>query len=423
MCRSFKYHQKTKHRGVILIYIRQQCLFSFEELIKFQPETKLSMVFKTLDLSKVVGGLQKKSKSGPKGYDPENILRALLAKRLENIKYTKTLVERLKSDPVFRYTCGFPVASRIPSEATFSRFTKILSDKLGSLEAILEELVVRAKELGIIDGEHIAIDTSKLDSYDASVPRSRVIHDGEHPDWGSKKDTHGNQVRWFGWKIHLAVDTKSELPVAVNVTPASVNDGTMAVPLVEDIKQRYSGIINPKFYMMDMGYDFDHIYRTIHDRYNAQAIIPLNHRGAYAPPEGLGWDGTPLCSMGYQMTYWGYDNGSFKFRCPHMTGKVNCPMGTNWCSSSNYGAVVKKRISDNPRYFTYPHRGTAEWQELYNERTSVERTFARLKENLGLNNITVRGIRKTKVHVLLSCISLVAGTIAVNTSKESERAA
>ena len=175
--------------------------------------------------------------------------------------------------------------------------------------------------------------------------------------------------------------------------------------------------------MMDMGYKFDHIYRTIHDRYNAQAIIPLNHRGAYASPEGLGWDGTPLCSMGYQMTYWGYDNGSFKFRCPHMTGKVNCPMGTNWCSSSNYGAVVKKRISDNPRYFTYPHRGTAEWQELYNERTSVERTFARLKENLGLNNITVRGIRKTKVHVLLSCIALVAGTIAVNTSKESERAA
>ena len=93
------------------------------------------------------------------------------------------------------------------------------------------------------------------------------------------------------------------------------------------------------------------------------------------------------------MTYWGYDNGSFKFRCPHMTGKVNCPMGTNWCSSSNYGAVVKKKISDNPRYFTYPRRGTAEWQELYNERTSVERTFARLKENLGLNNITVRGIR------------------------------
>jgi hypothetical protein len=58
----------------------------------------------------------------------------------------------------------------------------------------------------------------------------------------------------------------------------------------EDIKQRYSGIINPKYYMMDMGYDFDNIYKTIHDQHDAQAIIPLNSRSAYAPPEGLDWD-------------------------------------------------------------------------------------------------------------------------------------
>jgi len=319
------YHLKTKHRGVILIYIRQQCLFSFEELIKLQSETKLTLVFKALDLSKVVGGLQKKSRSGPEGYDPENMLRALLAKRLENIKYTKTLVERLKSDPVFRYTCGFPVVSKVPSEATFSRFIKSLADNICSLEDILEDLVIKAKKLGIIGGEHIAIDTSKLDSYDASVPKSRVIQDREHPDWGSKRDTHGNQVRWFGWKLHTAVDTKSELPVSVNVTPASVNDGIMAVPLVEDIQKRYS-----KYYIMDMGYDIEHIYRTIHDQYNAQAIIPMNRRSAYAPPAGLDWDCTPLCSMGYRMAYWGYDNGYIKFRCPHMAGKVNCPMGRNY---------------------------------------------------------------------------------------------
>ncbi|MGI6706740.1 MAG: transposase [Clostridia bacterium] len=184
--------------------------------------------------------------------------------------FTFTLVERLKSDPVFRYTCGFPVASKTPSEATFSRFTKSLSDNLGSLEDILEELVVKAKELGMIDGEHIAIDTSKLDSYDASVPKSRIIHDGEHPDWGSKRGTHGSQIRWFGWKIHAAVDTKSELPVTVRVTPASVNDGIVAIPLVEDIKQRYADIIDPKYYMMDMGYDYDNIYRIIHDQYNAR---------------------------------------------------------------------------------------------------------------------------------------------------------
>ena len=74
-------------------------------------------------------------------------------------------------------------------------------------------------------------------------------------------------------------------------------------------------------------------------------------------------------------------------------------------------------------WFTYPRRGSPKWQKLYSERTAVERAFSRLKENLGLNNITVRGIRKTRVLVLLSCIALIAGTIAVNVSKESDKAA
>ncbi|HHX23273.1 MAG: transposase [Firmicutes bacterium] len=100
---------------------------------------------------KVAGCLQKESKSDPNDHDPENMLRALLAKRLENTKYTKTLVDRLKSGPVFRYICGFPVAGQTPSEATFLRFTQTLSDTPYSLEDILEELVMKAKELGIIE--------------------------------------------------------------------------------------------------------------------------------------------------------------------------------------------------------------------------------------------------------------------------------
>jgi len=56
-------------------------------------------------------------------------------------------------------------------------------------------------------------------------------------------------------------------------------------------------------------------------------------------------------------------------------------------------------------------------------RASVETTFAMLKENLGLNSVTVRGIKKTKVHILLICIASIAGTLAVNISKDSDKAA
>lgn len=123
--------------------------------------------------------------------------------------------------------------------------------------------------------------------------------------------------------------------------------------------------------------------------------------------------GTPVCSGGYKMVYWGHYNQCNKFRCPHVLGKVECPHGSAWCSDSNYGHVVKTRIKDDPRYISIPHRASKGWQKIYNKRTSVERTFSRLKKHLNLENLTVMGAKKVKVHVLLSCISLIAGNIAI----------
>jgi hypothetical protein len=55
-----------------------------------------------------------------------------------------------------------------------------------------------------------------------------------------------------------------------------------------------------------------------------------------------------------------------KFRCPHMTGDVNCPFGSNWCSSSNYGLTLKLNYRKNPRIHGYPLRNSKTWKNLYN---------------------------------------------------------
>lgn len=58
------------------MYIRQECLFSFDELIKFQPETKFEMVLSQLDFSNAVLSLSRPEyKRGPKGYDPLSLLK------------------------------------------------------------------------------------------------------------------------------------------------------------------------------------------------------------------------------------------------------------------------------------------------------------------------------------------------------------
>ncbi|QCT02404.1 transposase IS4 family protein [Paenibacillus algicola] len=88
-------------------------------------------------------------------------------------------------------------------------------------------MVNRCRQEGVIDGSHVAIDSAAIQAYEKKNPESKSEQTG-HANWGAKFDSFGNKVTWFGYKLHLAVDTQSELPLALEVTPADVNDGEMA---------------------------------------------------------------------------------------------------------------------------------------------------------------------------------------------------
>ena len=399
------------------MYIRHNPLFSFDTLMQYQPKTRLAMVFESIDLHPCLKALPEKSIRGPKGYNSSALIKAFLAMRLCSIPTVTSLVERMKSDLLFCYDCGFSMTQSVPSSATFSRFFQKITDTEG-LQELFSSLVDTACADDLIAGEVVAIDASAIDAYEKPVPKKDLKDDGNHATWGSKLDTHGNQHTWFGYKLHLAVDTASELPIAIKVTPANRNNSTQAIPLMDAIKSQ------PKYYCMDMGYDTKDIYQAARN-YRSQAIIPLNRRKEKLPPEGMDENRTPTCSMGYPMVYWGCEKekGILKFRCPHVCGKVNCANGSAWCSESNYGLVVKKKVEEDPRSFCTPHRGTREWEKLYDQRTSVERVFSRLKEHLGANSLRTRGIKKVTSHLLLCCIALFAGTIAVNRQAKKKQTA
>lgn len=405
------------------MYIRQTTLFSFEEIIKFQKQTKLELILAQIGTSKLANTMKKSFIArGPKGYNPVNLLYALIAMQVEKITSIKSLVTRLKEDPVFRYSCGFDVLGRVPSESTFSRFINKLSNT-EELQNLFHDLVIKAKKLGIIDGDHVSIDSTKLNSYEAAIPKKDIIDDGSNPNWGVKRDTNGNNIRWFGWKLHILCDSKSELPLDIMVTPASNYDGTVALPLIKQFFGNYKDNFKPKYYAMDSAYDLEDVYKKIIEEYEGIPVIAYNPRGSYAPPEGLDEDFNPICSGGYKLSYWGKDGNYLKFRCPHAVGRCNCPHGMNWCSSSNYGYTLKINFKKNPRHYGYPLRNSKDWQTQYDKRTSSERCNSRLKIYLHLDNVRSRGIKKVKVHALLNCISLIAGTIAVNSIKSKSKAA
>ncbi|MPM76036.1 IS1182 family transposase ISDre5 [bioreactor metagenome] len=396
------------------MYIRQESFLSFDEIIKFQPTTKLEMILSQINFDSLLNCLTKPHASrGPKGYNIEPMLNALIAMQVEQIKYRKQLVDRLVHDPVFRYNCGFSVLDRTPSEASFSRFfTKISETK--ELEECFINIVKQVKELGIITGNNLAIDSTKIDSYERAKPKSQLSNDDVSPNWGMKLDTNGNNIKWFGYKLHIIADTDSELPVSIILTPANKYDSEVAKDILEKFIKDYKSIMNPKNVIADAGYDSKNNFQYITHEMLSQPIIALNQRGAYAPPEGLDENMNPVCSMGYPLVYWGKDGDYLKYRCPHVCGKVSCPQGAKWCSNSDYGYCLKINYKLENRYYTYPPRHTEQYKKLFNKRTSVERVNSRLKEHLNVNNQRSAGIKKAFATCLLSCIALIAGTVAVN---------
>lgn len=308
---------------------------------------------------------------------------------------------------------------KTPSPATLSRFSTKLSMPI-SLENEFHNIVKKAISKGLIDGSEVAIDSTKIDAYEKSKPKKYLSNDGKSADWGCKNDTDGNKIKWFGYKLHILCDCKSELPLSILLTPASYYDGELARPLIKKYLAQYSSVLNTKYYSMDSGYDQEKNYRYIIDEVKATPIIAYNKRGAYATPEGFNEDFQPICSMGYPLTYWGKDGNYLKYRCPHATGKVDCPEGSCWCSNSSYGYCRKLNINKNPRVISYPPRHSENFTLLYNKRTSVERCNSRLKELLNVDNLHSAGILKAKTFALLNCIALVSGTLSVNRVKNTK---
>ena len=112
------------------------------------------------------------------------------------------------------------------------------------------------------------------------------------------------------------------------------------------------------------------------------------------------------------MTYWGRDGDYLKYRCPQEATKRFCCLldhkGTERCSLSPHGLVVKLNIKDDPRRHVPLPRETKKWKKLCKRRTASERVNSRLKENLRLDDLRVRGLSKGKVRVGLNLLVMLA---------------
>jgi hypothetical protein len=207
------------------------------------------------------------------------------------------------------------------------------------------------------------------------------------------------------------VDALYELPVSFKLTPANESDTTQMQSL---LKKAGADLCEtrPEAVIADKGYDSQDNNEFIFAGCQAVPIIPIREVEGMQMPDICNAKGTPLCSCGMEMTYWGRDGNYLKYRCPEAAGKEPCKSRFK-CTASPYGYVLKLPIADNPRRHPPVPRESKKWQRLYRLRTAVERVNSRVKELLGLATITVRGIGKVTVRSLLSLMIMLAAAVGM----------
>ena len=70
---------------------------------------------------------------------------------------------------IYGYVCGFEPFGTAPSKSCFSRFYSKLAQS-GCLETLFTSLVKQAEEMGLLDLSSVAIDATKVEAYEKSIP-------------------------------------------------------------------------------------------------------------------------------------------------------------------------------------------------------------------------------------------------------------
>lgn len=394
------------------MYIRQLSVFPFEETLKFDCYDRLVLTLDSLDFEPVIKQLTKKRGKGRNDYPIRTMLYCLVGGVINRCTTVRELLEELYKNPGFRYLCGIDHFDQIPTEWAFSRFIKKLSEPKAAeaLESVFTDAVAKLSQILPDFGFTAAIDATHIEAFSKGTVKKPSDEDAK---WGIKKDARGNWFHWFGYKLHLLVDSKYELPIAFTVTSANENDGKQLIPLLSKVSEQQPEIV-VKTVLADSIYDPKENYQFCYQQ-DIALLTPLNQRNRKEEDLGFGQNQQPLGTCNKPLTFVGYDNGYLKYRCPAKTGHGKCPFGGegDFCSSSSYGLVLKYSVKSDPRKFCRVPRHTDRFRRLYKKRTSVERVYSRLKDHLVLDNLTHRGKDKVGVHILFSLLTMVASALGM----------
>jgi len=336
--------------------------------------------------------------------------------------------------------CGF--FNQVPPAWVYTRFLKKLLKYTIEVDEIFEELVEQMRGLLPGLGQHLAIDSKAIPSF-AKRKNGNETTDGRRDtdaDYGKKEYRGQNKdgslwekiIKWFGYKLHLVVDTTHELPLAYKVTKASASDVKEGHALLEQMEKRQLEILQTaETLAADKGYDDTKLIKKCWDQYQIKPVIDLRNMWKDGEEEHL-LSGRTNVTYNYQGNVYCY--------CPKTNSRREMANGgfekdrntlKKLCPASHYGIICKGQalckvaqglripLAEDRRIFTPIDRASYKWKKEYDKRTSVERVNSRLDVSFGFELHTIRGMAKMKLRCGLALSVMLA--MAVGRIKEKQR--
>ena len=119
------------------------------------------------------------------------------------------------------------------------------------------------------------------------------------------------------------------------------------------------------------------------------------------------------------MAYAGFekDRNTLKYRCPAQAYGISCK-GQNKCK---FKKGLRINLDIHRRLFTPLPRNSYKWKKIYNSRTSIERVNSRLDEFFGFEKHYNRGLKKIKLRLELSFITMLSMALGRINQKQIEK--
>ena len=157
---------------------------------------------------------------------PLGVFKAHLLRRLRHVPSDRMLVRQLWKDPRLRRICDIEDNEPPYGIAVLSRFRSRVGPE--SLMRIVDDAIGVLVKKGRIKGETLALDSTFIKAYSRRNLDNRTGYSDPESRVGRAVKT-----RDLGYRLHLVVDAKSELPVAMTVAPANENEKKHSLALLE----------------------------------------------------------------------------------------------------------------------------------------------------------------------------------------------